>query len=167
MINEPRGYDSNQLARMLGEVRLSLPPVFRAAICKAVDGLSINSGKVSAELKDLIIGQVALTLRASDFSHILEAEAERHANEQATSIKVIDHQALAAAKRLNADIVDPFFRLITTRALRTPFQVIKEHYESILYRCDYLDDHSAALLRTWATDVYQKFQKLTGVTDET
>ena len=73
MIYVPKNHTNQMIDRHAGALRLLLPMDFRARLDSAVkESLRDMPSKPLRELQTLVAGQVALTLRASEFSKVLE-----------------------------------------------------------------------------------------------
>lgn len=160
MIAEPKNYDQKQISRLLGEVRLQLPATFRDSLCKAVDeGLSIHSLAVSNELKDLIIGQVALTLQASDLRYIIEQENERHERSLEAKSKSLDYLKLQALQNKHSDVTKKFEDSVYKRR---PYDQVYANFKDVGSRIEFLNKESAEILSAWANSLFGKYKAITG-----
>lgn len=161
MINEPKNYTSLRVAKLIGEVRLKLPQTFKVELDGAIDrGLARMPAKARDELKDLLTASVAITLRASNFSEIMEAEFLRLREAEAVRAETMDWQRLEALKNKHSKAVEPFEYTMYNRA-STPGAVETAH-SVFVDSISLLSDSESVPLTTWADELLEKWQKLRG-----
>ena len=152
-------HTSLRVARMLGEVRLQLPQYFREELHGAIDrGLAKLPTKSRQELKDLVAASVAITLRASDFSDVMEAEFTRLREAEAIKAETMDWQRLQAVKNKHSKAVEAFEHTIYNRS-STPKAVEIAHSVFIDSIC-LVSDAESIPLTAWADELLSKRKKL-------
>ena len=159
MIREPSNHTALRVARMVGEVRLKLPQQFRQELDKAIDnGLARMPAKSREELKDLVAASVAITLRASDFSEVMEAEFQRLREAEAIKADTMDWQRLEALKNKHSKVVEPFEHTMYNRA-STP-KAVEIAHSVFVDSISLLSDSESVPLTTWADELLSKRKKL-------
>ena len=161
MIHEPASYTANRIDRMVGRVSLSLPPMFKAELDAAIDrGLARMPGKSRKELKDLVSTQVALTLRASDFSTVLDREFARQEEANLVAQEVAKIHRLDMLKRRYSAEVARFQGIIFDRS--ASLKTIREAQAVFFRSLELVDEFDAAPLKAWADRISEKRKKLRG-----
>lgn len=154
-------HTSLRVARMLGEVRLQLPQQFREELDRAIDnGLARLPMKSRAELKDLVAASVAITLRASNFAEIMDAEFLRLREAEAVKSQAMDWQHLEAVKNKHRKAVEAFEAVMYDR--RAPQDRIFVAHKIFVESLDLVPDSESLPLIAWADELLSKRQKLRG-----
>lgn len=159
MIREPSNHTALRVARMVGEVRLKLPKQFREELDGAIDrGLARMPSKSRQELKDLVAASVAITLRASDFSEVMEAEFLRLREAEAVKAETMDWQHFQAVKNKHSKTVKTFEVVMFNR--RTSQDQIKIAHAEFLDSICLVSDTESIPLTAWADELLSKRKKL-------
>ncbi len=151
----------NAVDKYVGRVTLQLPAYFRQELDGAIDrGISQMPGKSREELKNLVAASVALTLRASNFAEVVDAEIQRELEAQANGEAVRDMQRLDMLKRRHAEAVTELERVVFNR--RKAWKTVRAAFIQYLKAVDLLDEYDARPLRAYGMRIFEKRQHLEG-----
>ena len=161
MIHEPSSHTANAVARMVGEVRLQLPQHFRQLLDGAIDeGLPQIPLRSRDELKDIICGQVALTIRAAGLVDFLDAELERQNETEAVQTEAMQFQSLEAIKHKHADAVKGFESVMYNK--RSSSKAVTAAHSTLLDSISLIDPIESDPLLAWAKRLMSQRAKLKG-----
>ena len=153
--------DQARVDRYVGRVSLKLPPAFRAELDGVIRrNLSRMPGKATRELVDIISAQVALTLRASDFSEVLEREFLRQREADKVNAESRSYECLSMLRRKYSTEVEAFEAIAYNR--RSTAKAIKGAHIVFIRHIEFLDEYEARPLRAWADRITTKRQTLRG-----
>ncbi len=159
MIHLPENYDAKQIERLSGQLRLALPLQFRGELDQAVDNwLPQVPAKARQELKNLVMGSVAITLRASNFAPMLEELTQKDRDRAVAQAKTEEFSHREKLKHRYQKEVEAFELVMFNR--RADERTLGAAFESFRRHCEHLTDYEETLLMDWAKELCTKAKKL-------